>query len=100
MQTCPHCRIEIRVRDLRHQGLFKDFRICPDCEGRFTVDRDTKFRQAAFLVIAVISLVFTLLLYDRGSQWLPPAIVSYVALGLLIYWGNKKVFFIPYPNRN
>lgn len=96
MQTCPHCNIEILVRELRHQGLFNNFRICPDCGGRFTVDTKTKQRQAAFIVIAIISLVFTLLLYYQDSKWLTPALVSYVVLGLLIYWGNKKVFFVAY----
>ena len=97
MPTCPHCSLEIRVRELRHQGLFKNFRICPNCGGRFTVDTDTKHRQAAFIVIAVISLALTLLLYDRDAKWLIPALVSYVVLGLLIYWGNKRVFFVPCP---
>ena len=65
------------------------------------MDTATKYRQAACLVIAVISLVLTLLLYGRDSTWLIPALVSYVVLGFLIYWGNKKVFFVPYPkNQN
>ena len=100
MQTCPHCNIEIRVRELRHQGLFKNFRICPNCGGSFTVDKDTKYRQAAFIVIAVISLVFTILLYYQDSKWLIPALGSYVVLGLFIYWGNKKVLFVPYQKRS
>jgi uncharacterized protein (DUF983 family) len=96
MQTCPHCRIELRVRELRYQGLFKSFRICTNCGGSFTVDSKTKYRQAAFIVIAIISLVFTILLYYKDLKWLIPALVSYVVLGILIYWGNKKVFFVPY----
>ena len=100
MQTCPHCNIEICVRELRHQGLFKNYRICSNCGGSFTVDTDTKYRQAAFIVIAVISLVFTILLYYQDSKWLIPALVSYVVLGLLIYWGNKKVLFVPCQKRS
>jgi transposase-like protein len=96
MPICPHCSLDICVRELPYQGLFKSFRICPNCGESFTVDTDTKYRQAACIVIAVISLVFTLLLYYRDSKWLIPALVSYVVLGLLIYWGNKKVFFVPY----
>ena len=96
MHTCPHCNIEIRVNELPHQGLFKRFRICPDCERSFTVDTDTKYRQAICLIVAVISLVFTVFLYFLGSEWLIPAIVSYAVLGLLIYWGNRQLFFVPY----
>jgi len=96
MQTCPHCNIEIRVRELPHQGLFKSFRICPNCGGCFTADTKTKHRQAIFIFIAVVSLTLTLLLYFQGSEWMIPAIVSYVILGINIYWGNKQVFFVPY----
>lgn len=96
MKICPHCKVEIRVRELPHQGLFNTYRICPDCGGSFTVDRDTKYRQAACLIIALISLVFTMLLYYKNEEWLIPALASYVSLGLIIYWGNRKLYFIPY----
>ena len=98
MTTCPHCKHEICIRELRHPGLFENYRICPYCGGRFTVDRKTKRKQAIFIVIALISLGFTLLLYFQGETWLPPALVSYVVLGLLVYRANKKVFFVPYPD--
>jgi hypothetical protein len=100
MQTCPHRNIEIRVRELPHQGLFGSFRVCPKCGGRFTVDTDTKYRQAACILIAVVSLVFTISLYFRGSEWLIPALVSYLVLGLLIYWGNRQLYFVPYEKDN
>ena len=44
----------------------------------------------------LVSLVFTLFLYFDDTAWLVPALVSYVFLGLLLYCGNKKVFFVPY----
>ena len=96
MQRCPHCNIDICIRELKYQGFFKGFRICPNCKGCFTVDPKTQYRQAVFIIIAIISLVLTILLYFKGSKWLIPALVSYVILAILIYWGNKKVFFVPY----
>jgi hypothetical protein len=60
------------------------------------VDTDTKYRQAFFFFILAFSLVYTILLYYRGLEWLIPALVSYAFLGLIIYWGNKKVFLVPY----
>ena len=95
MQTCPHCRIEICLQELPHQGLFNSFRICPGCGGKFTVDSDTKYRQTIFIFIALISLVFTILMYFRGLEWLIPSLVSYVVLGLLVYWGNRQLFLVP-----
>ena len=94
MQTCPHCGIEIHLKELPHQGLFNSFKICPSCGDKFTVDTDTKYRQAIFIFIALISLAFTILLYFRGLEWLIPSLVSYVVLGLLIYWGNRQLFLV------
>lgn len=95
MQTCPHCQSEIELKELPHQGLCKSYRLCPHCGGRFTVDKDTTYRQALFIVIALIALLFTLLLYYGDHSWMLPALASYAALTGLIYWGNKKVCFVP-----
>ena len=96
MPSCPHCHNDIVVRELPHPGLFANYRICPNCEGRFTVDHRTKRNQAVALVIALACLALTILLYSRGSEWLVPALISYVALSVLIYWGNKHVRFVAY----
>lgn len=95
-KNCPHCNNEIRIRELPHQGLFKSFRICPHCGGSFTVDIETKYRQAYCLLFAVIALIFTMLLYYRSREWLIPALVSYVIVGLIIYRGDKRLFFVPF----
>jgi ribosomal protein S27AE len=99
MQRCPHCSKEVILKELPHQGLFKSHRVCPECGGCFTADTDTKYRQALFIVIALLSLVFTLFLYYEDPDWLIPALASYVALGIVICWGNKKMFLVPY-NKN
>jgi uncharacterized membrane protein len=96
MQTCPHCHTRIRISELPHQGFFKSFRICPDCGGSFIVDRKTRQRQAVFIVVALISLILTVKLTHGGSEWLLPALISYVIMGMLIYWGNRQVVFVPY----
>jgi len=96
MQTCPYCKHEIRLNELPHQGFFNSFRICPNCGGKFTVDNSTKHRQAIFIIIALISLAFTVLLYFKGIDWFIPSITSYIVLGGLIYWGNKKLYLVPF----
>jgi len=96
MKNCPYCNNEIRIRELHHQGFFQSFRICPHCGGRFTVDIETRYRQAYCLLFAVIALVFTMLLYYRSPKWLIPALVSYVIVGLIIYRGDKRLFFVPF----
>jgi len=96
MKKCPHCCAEIMLKELPHQGFFVSYRICPKCDGFFTADTDTKYRQALLIVIMLISLVFTIFLYFGENEWLTPAIVSYVAFVLILYWGNKKIYFVPY----
>ena len=96
MQRCPHCHIEIRLRELPHQGIWTSYRVCPNCAEKFTVDPATKRRQAVCLVIAILSLVFTILLYFQGTDWLIPSLISYLVLGWVIYWGNKQVYLVPY----
>jgi hypothetical protein len=98
--NCPHCDTEIVMRELKHQGYWQSYRICPGCGGKLTVDRDTKIRQMLFILVALMSLVFTLFHYFVGGWWIYPSIASYVALGLLIWWGNSKVILVRYEEKN
>lgn len=92
MPECPHCRKVIDGRYLRGTFSLKAHKTCPFCARLFTVDVATKYRQAIGLVIALASLGLTL----GGTALLIPAIISYAFLGLYIYWGNKRVVFVPY----
>jgi hypothetical protein len=96
MHTCPLCSAHFHVRQLPHQSWWKNYRVCPSCGGRISVDSDTKIRQALFLLVALMSLGFTVMLQFDGPHWLLPAIVSYVVIGLALYRGTKKMFFVPY----
>ena len=94
MPACPHCCNPIDLRRIKHQGLLVSHRICPTCDQAFEVDPKTKRRQAGFIVLALISLVLTVLMYGDAKRWLPYAMPSYLLLGAAIYYGNKKVYFV------
>ncbi len=96
MLTCPHCQTEVCLREIPHTGFFKDYRICPQCGGKFTPDSKTKHRQAICLIIVFFALVFTVLMYSKGASWLIPSLISYFALAALIYHGNKKIYLVPF----
>jgi len=96
MQVCPYCSEKIVIRELRYQGLFKNFRVCPKCGGKFTVDTETKRWQAVCLIIILVSLCFTLLMYYVGTAWIVPSLMTYIILALIIYWRNKRVIFVRY----
>lgn len=96
MLACPHCDEEIRSDDLRrYPSLFANYKVCPYCEGRFTVDRRTKRLHLLALIVAVVSLAFTMLLYYRSTVWLVPSIASYVVLGAIIFLGNRRMYLVP-----
>ena len=84
------------MQELDHPGILKDYRVCPGCNGRFTPDTRTKYRQALAILLALISLGLTLMLFIDGAGWLGAALGSYLVLGLWIYWGNRHIFLVPY----
>lgn len=96
MLACPYCKTPVDLKQLSYPAVWRNYRICPHCEGRFTVDPDTRIRQALFIVVALIALVLTMALYYGGRQWLIPALASYVAMAGLLAWGNRKVYLVPY----
>ena len=95
MPQCPNCGVDIVLAKLPHPSLFATYRLCPACNKAFTVDQKTKLRQACAIVIALISLVFTVLMYLQGTNWLFLSLLSYVVLVSIIWWGNKHVVLVP-----
>jgi hypothetical protein len=96
MPECPHCKKAIDGKAIRGKLSFKPYKSCPFCKQPFTVDVSTKNRQVIATVFALISLALTLGMYFQGMDWLIPSIVSYLLLGVFIYWGNKHVVFVVY----
>lgn len=94
MPACPHCCKPIDLRKIKHQGFLASYRVCPTCDQAFEVDPKTKMRQAAFMVLALISLVLTVLMYRNPERWLSYALFSYLLLAVAIYNGNKRVYFV------
>lgn len=93
---CPYCKAEIVIKELKHPGLFKDYRECPECSGKFTPDKSTKKLQKICLMIAMASLFLTILLYYDGIFWLIPSLISYLLLAWIIYKGNRKIYLVPH----
>ena len=95
LPRCPHCQHEIVLRQLPHEGLWRSDRRCPDCGKRFTVDPATKRRQAAFIVVALITLVLTVASsLGHTALWIP-ALIGNLALVALIIWGNHQLHLVP-----
>ncbi len=97
MPRCPYCQVEISGRDLGRQAQFKPYRVCDRCGGQFTLDRATRRRQMIAIGVGLVSLLLTMAMYYLGNDWLLPAIISYVVLGAIIFWGNRLLYLVPYP---
>ena len=95
MLVCPNCKLEICIRKIAHPGLFKNYRIYPNCGEKLTPVRDARYLQAFAITIALSSTTMTILLYFGDNDWLFLAIVSYVNLGFIIYWCNKRIYLVP-----
>lgn len=76
--------------------MIKNYRKCPYCSDFITVDKKTKRRQAIFLLLTLGSLVLTILWYFQDSKWFIPAMLSYLIIGVFLYWANKRVLLVPY----
>lgn len=96
MLPCPHCKNPVDLRRLEHQGVLASHRVCPHCKESFEVDPKTRRRQTAFIVLATVSLVLTVLMYFDFHRWAVFAVPTYVILGALIYLANKRVYLVKY----
>lgn len=96
MLHCPHCKTTINLKELKHPGLFEDYRECPQCSGKFTPDKKTKTLQKLCIFFGLISLLLTMLLYFEGTSWLIPSLISYLVVAGIIYKGNRHIYLVPY----
>ncbi len=96
MPNCPFCDFIISGKDVKNTISFKSYSSCPNCDGHYTIDRATKRRQIIAILIALISLTFTIGWCFLNQEWLIPSIVSYIVLIGFIIWANRKVRYIAY----
>jgi hypothetical protein len=99
MPNCPNCGKNIHNRKIQNRISLKPYQACPFCGRPFTVDLATKRRQGIAIGIALTSLALTIGLFGNPKTWVIPAVSSYIVLGIFIYWGNKRVEFVRYENR-
>ena len=89
---CPHCGYLIKAGELRDekQPILKNYRLCPHCDTRLTVDRKTRLRQLFLVIIAVALLI----IFFTPSYM--AKIVSGIGLILMlvyVFWADKKIKF-------
>ena len=95
--NCPVCGSDMRSRSLLSHYSLKPYRVCPDCNAKYTTDSKTKKRQIPVIILALIALGLTLAVHWKGFGWLLPAVVSYIILWVYAGYVLSKVTYVQYP---
>jgi len=94
--NCPVCGSDMRSRSLFSRYDLKPYRVCPDCNARYTTDLKTRKRQVPMLLLALIALGLSAAIGIRGFVWLLPAVVSYIILWVYVGYAVSKVTYVQY----
>lgn len=81
--NCPVCGSDMRSRSLLDHYSMKPYRVCPDCEVRYTVDASTRRRQILTAVFGLVTFGLSIASRLNGFPWGLAALLS--GMGLLIY---------------
>jgi hypothetical protein len=82
---CPACGSDMRSRALFTGIHLNSYRVCPDCQSKYTVDPATKRRGLVIALFACATLCFSVPGFTRGFPWSLATLVS--AIALLFYLG-------------
>lgn len=96
--NCPACGSDMRSRSLLSYHSLQPYRVCPDCNARYTADRKTKLRQVPIIILALISLGLTAAGALIEPAWLLPAVFSYFVLLVYVGYVVSKVSWVQYHN--
>lgn len=94
--NCPACGSDMRDRGMLAHYSLKPYRVCPACQGKYTVDTATKRRQLLIGLLAMITIVLATVSFDRGFPW---SLATFLCgIGLLGYVGFvlSKMTYVGY----
>ena len=80
-----------------HYSL-KPYRVCPDCNAKYTTDWKSKRRQLPIVILALVALGLTAVVSIEGFGRLLPAVVSYIVLWVYVGYALSKVVYVRYPD--
>ena len=94
--NCPACGSDMRTRSLMSHYSIKPYRVCPDCNAKYTTDSKTKKRQIPILILTLAGLGLTITSSLRGSFWILPALACYIILWIYIGYTLSKITYVKY----
>lgn len=96
--NCPVCSSDMRSRSLLSHYSLKPYRVCPDCQARYTADSKSKRRQVLIAILALVALGLTAAVRFEGLGWLLPAVASYIVLWVYVGYALSKIVYVRYPD--
>ena len=76
----------MRTTRLLAQYSLKPYRVCPDCQSRYTTDKRTKRRAALIAVLALMTMGLSAHAIANGFPWgIAPAVSGAVLLVYVAY---------------
>ena len=94
--NCPACGSDMRTRSLLSHYSLKPYRVCPDCNAKYTSDSKTKNRQVPILILTLVALGLTVIANFKGPIWLIPAATCYIILWVYIGYHLSKITYVKY----
>jgi hypothetical protein len=98
MLCCRVCGSDMRSRSLLPHYSLKPYRVCPDCNGKYTEDSKTKKRQIPIRILALTAMGLTFAASAKGLVWLLPAVVSHIVLWACVGYVLSKLVYVQYPD--
>jgi CXXC-20-CXXC protein len=95
---CPHCGYPIKADELRdkNQPLMRNYRFCPHCTVRLTVDRKTRIRQIVLLILSSILLIIFFFPYYEAKMI---AAIGLILILIYLFYADKKLEFVEIENQ-
>ena len=94
--NCPACGSNMRSRSLFSHYSLKPYRVCPDCNARYTTDLNTRKRQIPIALLGLNALGLTFAASLKGVVWLLPAVVSQIILWVYVGYALSEVIYVKY----
>ena len=94
--SCPVCGSDMRGGSLLSLHGFKSYRVCPDCQAKYTSDASTRKRGLVLAVFALFTVALSVAGFLLGFPW---GILAFLAgSGLLVYAGYvlSKTTYVEY----
>lgn len=94
--TCPICQSDMRSRNLLSHYSLKPYRVCPDCQGRYTADARTKKRNRVIAVLGLLTIALSIAGLNYGFPWGVASFLAGTVLLVYVGYGLSKLKYVEY----